>query len=46
MTCVGFGPGDELLAHTVNEAIGIDEVEAGLAGNEALARALDARMAM
>ena len=46
MTCVGFGPGDELLAHTINEAIGIDEVEAGLAGNEALARALDARMAM
>jgi acetylornithine deacetylase/succinyl-diaminopimelate desuccinylase-like protein len=46
MTCVGFGPGDELLAHTVNEAIGIDEVEAGLAGNEALARSLDARMAM
>jgi putative selenium metabolism hydrolase len=45
MTCVGFGPGDDLLAHTVNESIPIAELERGLAGNEALARALDARMA-
>jgi len=46
MTCVGFGPGNDLLAHTVNEAIKITELEKGLAGNEALARALDSRMAL
>lgn len=46
MTCIGFGPGDELLAHTVNESIAIGELEKGLAGNEALARALDARLAL
>ncbi len=38
LTVVGFGPGDDRLAHTVNEAIGIDELETGIAGNEALAR--------
>ncbi len=46
MTCVGFGPGNDLLAHTVNEAIAIADLEKGLAGNEALARALDSRMAL
>lgn len=45
MTCIGFGPGDDLLAHTVNESIPIPELEQGLAGNEALARELDARLA-
>ncbi len=38
MTCIGFGPGNDLLAHTVNEAIPIAELERGLNGNEALAR--------
>jgi putative selenium metabolism hydrolase len=46
MTCIGFAPGDDLLAHTVNESIAITELEHGLAGNEALARALDARLAL
>ncbi len=45
MTCIGFGPGNDLLAHTVNEAIPIAELERGLIGNEALARALDSRAA-
>lgn len=45
MTCVGFGPGDDLLAHTVNESIGLDELEAGLRGYAALARELDATVA-
>lgn len=38
LTVVGFGPGDDRLAHTVDEAIGIEEIETGLRGNEALAR--------
>jgi putative selenium metabolism hydrolase len=38
LTVVGFGPGDDRLAHTVDEAIGLDELETGLRGNEALAR--------
>ena len=46
MICVGFGPGNDLLAHTINEAIPISELERGLIGNEALARALDSRMAV
>ena len=46
MTCIGFGPGNDLLAHTVNEAIPIAELERGLNGNEALARALDSRIAV
>ncbi len=45
MTCIGFGPGNDLLAHTVDEAIPIAELERGLIGNEALARALDSRAA-
>jgi len=46
MTCVGFAPGDELLAHTIKESIGIDELEDGLAGNEALALRLDSQLAI
>ena len=46
MTCIGFGPGNDLLAHTINEAIPIAELERGLNGNEALARALDSRIAV
>jgi len=46
MTCIGFGPGNDLLAHTVNEAIPIVELERGLNGNEALALALDSRIAV
>ena len=38
LTVVGFGPGDDRLAHTVDEAIGVEELETGLRGNEALAR--------
>ncbi|MGD8327919.1 MAG: M20/M25/M40 family metallo-hydrolase [Acidobacteriota bacterium] len=45
MVCVGFGPGDDLLAHTIKESIPIAELDRGLAGNEALARVLDARLA-
>ncbi len=44
-TCVGFGPGDDLLAHTIKESIEISDLEEGLNGNEALARNLDARVA-
>ena len=44
VTCLGFGPGNELLAHTVNESIGINEVADALNGNEALAHVLDARL--
>jgi len=46
MTCVGFGPGNDLLAHTVDESIAISDLEKGLGGNEALARMLDARLAV
>ncbi len=38
MTVVGFGPGDDRLAHTVNEHIQVTELERGLHGNTALAR--------
>ena len=37
MTVVGFGPGDDRLAHTVNEHIVIDELATGIRGNAALA---------
>ena len=37
-TCVGFGPGDETLAHTVRESIPVEALERGMAGNLALAR--------
>jgi len=42
MAPVGFGPGDEFLAHTVNEHIEISALEEALAVNEALARNLAA----
>lgn len=45
MACVGFGPGDELLAHTVNERLPLHQLERALAGNEALARGLAATVA-
>jgi len=45
MINLGFGPGNDLLAHTINESIAIAELEQGLAGNEALALALDSRLA-
>lgn len=37
LTVVGFGPGDEQLAHTNRESIGVDEIATAMAGNEALA---------
>ncbi len=40
MAPVGFGPGDEFLAHTVNEHIEISTLEESMAVNEALARKL------
>jgi len=42
MAPVGFGPGDEFLAHTVNEHIEISALEEAMAVNEALARRLAA----
>ena len=42
MAPVGFGPGDEFLAHTVNEHIEISALEEAMAVNEALARSLAA----
>ena len=39
LTVVGFGPGDETLAHTVREAIDVSALEAAVAGNRALALA-------
>ena len=42
MAPVGFGPGDEFLAHTVNEHIEISALEEAMAVNEALARNLAA----
>ncbi len=40
MVCIGFGPGDEGLAHTVKEHVPIEQLETALDGNAALARAL------
>ena len=31
MPIFGFGPGDELLAHTTNEKISVDELELNMA---------------
>ncbi|MBX2819402.1 MAG: M20/M25/M40 family metallo-hydrolase [Rhodothermaceae bacterium] len=38
VTCIGFAPGDESLAHTVDEHIPIAQIEEALDANEALAR--------
>ena len=45
LTVVGFGPGDDRLAHTVSEHIPVRDLERGLRGNEALAREWPARFA-
>lgn len=37
LTVVGFGPGEEELAHTVDESLELEELEAAVAGYEALA---------
>ena len=38
VTCIGFAPGDETLAHTVDEHIDIAQIADALDANEALAR--------
>jgi len=38
MTVVGFGPGEETLAHTIRESIVLEELEMAVLANEALAR--------
>lgn len=45
MAVIGFGPGDDRLAHTVNEHIRIGDLETGMLGNEALARDWPSRFA-
>lgn len=45
MACVGFGPGDEMLAHTVNEHIPIDQLAIALDANALLARQLSSTTA-
>jgi acetylornithine deacetylase/succinyl-diaminopimelate desuccinylase-like protein len=44
-TVVGFGPGDDRLAHTIREHIEIEALAQGMHGNEALARGWPARLA-
>lgn len=44
LICLGFGPGDDLLAHTNTEHVEFTALEEALDGNEALARGLDARV--
>ena len=44
LACIGFGPGDEFLAHTVNEHVSIEQIATALDGNAALARALSGIM--
>lgn len=38
LTVVGFGPGEEELAHTVDESVEVEELERAVAAYEALAR--------
>jgi len=38
--CIGFGPGDETVVHTVQERIGIEQLVEAMAGYLALALAL------
>ncbi len=45
LTVVGFGPGDDRLAHTVSEHIPIKELATGVLGNAALAQGWAARYA-
>jgi acetylornithine deacetylase/succinyl-diaminopimelate desuccinylase-like protein len=45
MACIGFGPGDDLLAHTVKESIPIAQIQTALDCNEALGRQLGAALA-
>lgn len=40
MATIGFAPGDESLAHTVNDSVRIDDLEAAMVGYAALALAL------
>jgi putative selenium metabolism hydrolase len=44
-TVIGFGPGDELLAHTVDEHITVDALDVALAVYERLARELPSALA-
>ncbi len=44
-TVIGFGPGDEALAHTVIESVEISEIEQAMLGNQALALELGQRAA-
>lgn len=44
-TVIGFGPGEEALAHTVRESIRVAELEEAVDACEALARAWPARVA-
>lgn len=43
-TVIGFGPGDDRLAHTVRESIEISELETAVIGNRALALELAAQV--
>jgi len=44
LTIVGFGPGDESLAHTVDEHIPISQLKVAIRGYSALAKHLQARL--
>ncbi|MDQ7028837.1 MAG: M20/M25/M40 family metallo-hydrolase [Ardenticatenia bacterium] len=46
LTVIGFGPGEEGLAHTVQESIAVEELEAALAGYAALAHEWPLRLAI
>ncbi len=45
LTVIGFGPGEERLAHTVNESIAVADLEAALTGYAALAYDWPVRLA-
>jgi putative selenium metabolism hydrolase len=46
LTVVGYGPGEESLAHTIQESIAIADLEIALAGNRALALEWPAAVAL
>ncbi|MFQ5739179.1 MAG: M20 family metallopeptidase [Acidobacteriota bacterium] len=46
LTVVGFGPGDERLAHTVWEAVPVAQLEAAMQGYQALALEWSSRVAL